>query len=73
MKFTVNGRSSAPRPVRAFIDADGDLIIYDKAGIDHMCICQDGTIVPMSSDTLQEAEGVAKAIFFEGDEVTITF
>jgi hypothetical protein len=76
MKFTNTKKEVNPDKVRAFIDKDGDLIIVDRATAvpqTSACLMKNGLICTFDASEVAEALLTARQVFFEGDQITITF
>ena len=73
MKFTHSERSVDTSKARAFIDEDGDLVVICKQSDTGVCLRKLNACLTYTWGEVREALKKARQVFFEGDEVTITF
>lgn len=68
MKFEYDGKENA-RECVAFIDENGNLVIYD--GTRKTCICHSGAV--HQNPYTEHHQSGTKRKFYPGDKITITF
>jgi hypothetical protein len=74
MQFNLKEAVKDTRIPKAYIDEDGDLVIFDNSlPNQHMCLTTCGMVVYYDSGEAQKGLKSAQRLLYAGDTLTVTF
>jgi len=74
MQFNLKEAVKDTRIPKAYIDEDGDLVVFaDDPSNQHVCLTTCGMVVYYARDEAQKGLKSAQRLIYRGDTLTITF